>query len=412
MNLKDREILRELAKKQINIANSEHNLNLVKEWKRHNARKPGRPMVHIDLWSFEAEVIPPLLRCQDPVARQIEATIYNTFICQELFDDDQPVPPYYPLIVWAPFNLFGHEVVETHADDGNGKQVGTTFNYIVEDLEDDYEKLGESTFTFDWAGMDYMENLVNEVLGDILPVRRTGMSSICGPTRDILYLMGMQNMYLNMIQYPELFSTMINRAADDYLRYFKWMEENNLLLPLTGFETLNQASYCFTDELPSEGHITTKDCWLFMDSQETLDISPAMFEELVLPVYKRIAEQFGLLSYGCCEPVSKFWDQLKTLPNLRKLSISAWCDQEFIGERLRGTDIIYHRKPSALFLGGTHEELDEDEVREDMKRTMLAARGCTLEITQREVYTIHRNPQKVRRFVELIREAYEKYWNA
>lgn len=40
-----------------------------------------------------------------------------------------------------------------------------------------------------------------------------------------------------------------------------------------------------------------------MDFQETVGISLEMFEEFIFPCYKKISESYGLLSYGCCEPV-------------------------------------------------------------------------------------------------------------
>ena len=40
----------------------------------------------------------------------------------------------------------------------------------------------------------------------------------------------------------------------------------------------------------------------------------------------------------------------------------SWCDEEFMGERLAGSKVIYHRKPSPNYLGvGT--SLDEDGLR-------------------------------------------------
>ena len=125
-----------------------------------------------------------------------------------------------------------------------------------------------------------------------------------------------------------------------------------------------------------------------MDSQETVGISPDMFEEFIFPCYQKIASQFGLLSYGCCEPVHPIWERcLSKLPNLRKISISPWCDEEYMGEQLRGSHVIYHRKPSPNFLG-VDEILDEDAFRAHIRRSLTAAAGCEMEITQRDVYTI------------------------
>ncbi len=136
-----------------------------------------------------------------------------------------------------------------------------------------------------------------------------------------------------------------------------------------------------------------------------------MFHEMIFPAYKKIAALFGRLAYGCCEPLHSFWEKsLSTLDNLYRISISPWCDDEYMGAALRGTGIIYHRKPSPLFVGGTDRELDEASFREHIRTTMRAAEGCPLEITFRDVYTLNGNLNKPRRAVEIVREEIENTW--
>ena len=138
-------------------------------------------------------------------------------------------------------------------------------------------------------------------------------------------------------------------------------------------------------------------------------MSPEMFHEFIFPCYMKIAQLYGRLSYGCCEPVDRFWEDIKTLPNLKKVSISPWCDEEFMADQLRGTDTIYLRKPHPNFLGvGT--QLDEDGFRAHIAKTVQTARGCTLEISQRDVYTVNRDMNKVRRYVQIVRECFDRYW--
>ena len=155
---------------------------------------------------------------------------------------------------------------------------------------------------------------------------------------------------------------------------------------------------------------TTKDVWGFMDSQETVGISPEMYEEFIFPCYKKISEQYGMLSYGCCEPVDPIWDNcISKLENLRKVSISPWCQEEIMGERLRGSKVIFHRKPSPNYLG-VGDKLDEEGFRAHIRKSILAARGCEMEITQRDVYTINHDIDKAHRYVQIIREEIEKNW--
>ena len=225
----------------------------------------------------------------------------------------------------------------------------------------------------------------------------------------------MEQMFMNMIDYPELFLQMMDRIVDDTNAYYRMLEEKQLILPTTGCNGVGNGTFAFTNELPKSAEelgrpLTSKDVWGFMDSQETVGVSSQMFEELIFPCYEKIAKNYGLMSYGCCEPVDSIWDNcLSKLDNLRKVSISPWCNEEFMGERLRGSKVIFHRKPSPNYLG-VDRVLDEDAFRAHIRKTVQAARGCKLEIAQRDVYTIHNNEEKARRYVAIIREEIENHW--
>ena len=80
-----------------------------------------------------------------------------------------------------------------------------------------------------------------------------------------------------------------------------------------------------------------------------------------------------------------------------------------MGGQLAGRKIMFHRKPSPNFLGvGT--VLEEDRLRWHIRKSLLAARGCTMEITQRDVYTINHDIGKARRFIAIIRDEIDKNW--
>ena len=62
MNNNDKERLRFLAARQMEVANSPKNLDRVELWKRHHAMKGERPLIHIEIDTFAHEVIEPLLK--------------------------------------------------------------------------------------------------------------------------------------------------------------------------------------------------------------------------------------------------------------------------------------------------------------------------------------------------------------
>ena len=257
-------------------------------------------------------------------------------------------------------------------------------------------------------------DLVNDTIGDILPPRMTMASLGVSLSQHIVHLMGMESMIFAIMDYPEKFHHYISRIADDHIAYFKWLEEENLLLLNNGGNWLGQGSFGYSTELPGrdvgDGPVLLGDLWAMMESQETVSISPGMFEEFFFPYYDRVAQYFGKISYGCCEPVHPLWDScISKYPGLRKVSISPWCDEEFMGERLRGSDVIFHRKPSPNYMG-VDKVFNESGFREHFGKTLKAARGCKLEISYRDVYTLCGDPDRARNMVRIMREMIEDAW--
>lgn len=418
ISAQDRAILRELAKRQLEYANREENRQKIKSWYAHNACRGEKPMIHLEMWTFSQEILPQRMRCQGEFARSVEEKLYVNFLNQELFADDRVTPDCYPMNYDTWFELFDIRPDVAHTDDGKGKEsLGHQFKSILEDLEEDYPKLKPSSFGADVASTMKKKEAVEEAIGDILPVRLQMDCLYSVPTQMLVHIMSMENMMFAMYDYPELFGEMMDRIANDTLSYYRMLEEKRLILPTTSFEGVGQGTWAFTEELPGweeweKRPFTTKDVWGFMDSQETVGISPDMYEEFIFPCYQKISEQYGMLSYGCCEPVDPIWDRcISKLKNLRKVSISPWCNEEFMGERLRGSNIIYHRKPSPNLLG-VDRVLDEDALRSHIRKSLEAAKGCHMEITQRDVYTIHNDVDKAKRYVAIIREEIENHWKA
>ena len=95
------------------------------------------------------------------------------------------------------------------------------------------------------------------------------------------------------------------------------------------------------------------------------------------------------------------------MPHLKKVSINRWTDQHFMGEALRGSDIVFSRKPDPNFLG-VDVALKEDAWSAHIGETLDATRGVFTEFIVRDVYTVHGNLNKVRRAVELARQEIDK----
>ena len=140
--------------------------------------------------------------------------------------------------------------------------------------------------------------------------------------------------------------------------------------------------------------------WASSDSQETVGISQEMFHEFCFPYYRDICAPLGLLYFGCCEPADTFWADISKFPHLRKVSISRWCNQKFMADALRGTPIVFSRKPNPNLLG-VDVQLNEEAWAKEIRDTLQHTRWVLKEFLVRDVYTLHCNLGKARRAVEI-----------
>lgn len=409
---KDVERLRALASQQAEIAAGDAMKQIFADWNAHGRfEKNARPMLTVEMWTFADEIIPAMLQCESPEARELETQLLLNILPHTMFGDDTPVRDFFHVPLKREFIPFNMPLRKTTADDSSYVGAGHRFETYLHDLEEDFDKLGKSRFSVDLAATQAEIDRISEIFGDALPVRRGGESIQVGVAEQIMQRMSMEDLYVAMLDTPELVHRMVDMLIDDYNDYCDYLEQQGVLLPTVSAEELPQGSWCFTNALPDSGAgLKSTEVWGYMDAEEMNDVSPEMYKEFISDHYKRLTPRFGALSYGCCEAIHRFWDDsVENLPKLKKVSVSAWCDVKFMGERLRGKDIVFVRKPTANMLGVKHA-LDEDEVTRYYRETAEAASGCRLEVTQRDVYLLHGNIDKVRRYVELGRAALEKYW--
>lgn len=401
---KDRQRLRDVAKWQAELAHSPRNEALWRDWVAYGASKqPPRPMIRIEIDTFEKDVLPALMQCEGEEARRIEQRMLRPIANFTLFEDDTLVPAAYCVADYLRFIPFGLTVKRQETGG-----LGHHFIPYLHDLEEDLHLLGPSQYGINEEGAQREVEQAQELFGDLLPVRRVSNCMYSCPTQDIIHIMNMDDLYVAMIDDEDNFRAMLQRLIDDYIAFYTMLESGKHLRSAARGQHLSQGSYCFTEELPDDvPGASLRQMWLYMDSQETSGISPAMYADLIFPYYRQLMEKFGLVSYGCCEATHPIWDNcLSTLPNLRKVSISPWCDEESMGERLRGTGITFLRKPPATLLG-MDGPLDEQATLDCFRKTARAAKGCKLEIAQRDVYRIGPDPAKVRRYVQLARQGLE-----
>ena len=398
---KERDYLRNLAKKQLEYANLPANKQREANWYAHNDLKGKKPMVTMEEGTFFQELERPL-QCESPEARQIEEHLLGHIIAREDIDDDRVTPDFFGVTRWMWFTPFGLEVEQEQS-----ATLAYTYKPHIHDLEADFHKLGKSAWGI--APLERTAEIAGDIIGDILPVRFFTAGPYGSLTWRLVCIMHMETLMYALADSPELVHRMMEMMTADYVEALRSQEAGDYLIVNNYNQRVSQGSYGFTHDLPSHP-AKLSNMWGYMDSQETVGISCDMFKEFFFPYYKRIADMVGLVNYGCCEPVHAIWDEcLSQMTNLRKVSVSAWCDEEFMGDRLRGGKVIFHRKPSPNVVG-VDKIFDESKFREHIAATLKAARGCKLEFSFRDVYGLQGDKGRAKRCVQLVKESIDEHW--
>jgi len=397
----ERNILRGLAGRVAELANRPLEVEKRELWYKHNALEPTRPVIFCDPENGWNEIITPeTIQCRTPLAREWEFTLRKEIFWGESMGDDRVIEPF--------FNIY-----HAHTNSGwglshrkiGGEDSGSyTWDAPIKDYED-IAKLQPPTITVDYKQTDAMMALAKEIFGDLLTVRLKGRWRwTLGLTYDLVLLRGLEQMMVDMYENPEWIHEIMAILRDGHLATLRFLEENSLLSLNNDGTYVGSGGFGWSHELPQpdfSGVVRNKDLWGFAESQETSTVSPAMFEEFVLPYQLPLMECFGLNCYGCCEPLDKRWHMVKRIPRLRRVSVSPWADLSVMAESL-GDKYIYSMKPNPAHLA--NPEIDEDFIRKSLREALDITRNCRVEVIMKDNHTIGRNPQNVIRWCQIARE--------
>jgi len=272
---------------------------------------------------------------------------------------------------------------------------------------EEVESLETPTVEVDPVGDQQKLTLVQDLIGDILPVRLSGHLRHSGLWDMISTKISPERMLYDLADRPEYVEALIR----------KWVEmENGVLDQFEELGLLEAAPadiHCtgaFCDELPSKNYdgkkAIAKDTWTFSMAQMFSEVSPAMHEEYDILPLKPLLERYGLVYYGCCEPLHHKIDIIRNIKNVRKISISPWAKKAVAAEMIHG-DFVFSAKPNPSFLAMTH--FDENLVRKDLLETVGICRQhkTPCELILKDVSTVLKDPSRLTRWEQIAMEVVE-----
>lgn len=393
----DKAIIRDLAARAAEIAALPIQEEKRRLWRKLNALHPERPMVMIDqvCWN-EMNIDDELtLRCQDLECREYEDFLRRTLYQWRHFPVDMVIEPFIRVPMAIYNSGFGIEVKEEVAVmDATNSVVGHRYNNQFETL-DDLEKVQMPVISHDPLETNRRLDTAHELFDGLLEVRRWGADPYLSLWDPISTWMGVENALYMIIDHPDLMHGLVGRMTDGYLGMLDQLEAQGLM---AGPQSLIHCTGAWTDELPAPGynpeHPRAKDMWMFGLAQMFSTVSPRMFQEYEVDYASKICARFGLVYYGCCDPLDRKMKQVRMIPGVRKVSMSPWADQERGAAEIHG-DFVFSRKPSPALLA--FDDFDPLAVRNDLQTTVdiCARHGCPLELILKDISTVRYEPQRL-----------------
>ncbi len=402
----DREILRRLAERVAAITASQQMLEVRQLWTSINRLSPSRPAIFCDPENGWNEIVTEAeMQCHGALARRWEMDLRKEIFWGEEMGDDKPVEPYFDVPYTATPDDWGLQQV-FHKTAGQGSYV---WEAPIRDYATDLKKLHSPEFSIDWETTRGSVSLAEETFGDILKVRLKGVWWwSLGVTCPAVMLRGLTNLLCDFIDHPDELKQLLAIISQGHLEKIDYLEQNNLLSLNNDGTYVGSGGYGFSNDLPQpdfSGSPRCVDLWGFTESQETVNVSPRMYEEFVFPYEKPIMDRFGLNCYGCCEALHGRWHVVRQHKNLRRVSCSPWADLAKMTAML-GRDYILSVKvnPAALAV----PTIDENAIRSDLRHILDITRGHVVELIMKDNHTLGRRPENAVAWCRIAREEVER----
>jgi hypothetical protein len=409
LDARDRDILRDLARRVAEIGHLPVQEQRRREWRRHNSLQPGRPMILIFPEGSWRELLPEeSLRCGDKRARAMERDLRVRIHAHTHFDCDNVVDPLWTVAKAIRQTGWGLEERRTPSPDRLGAWHIDPVLHGAADLA----RLRAPEISLDEAATRRAFDEARDLFGDILTVRLSGRAHISYHLMaQYTKLRGLEEAMVDMYENPRLIHDFMAFVCDAHEKMLGQCVALDLLELNNDNTYHNSGGNGWTDELPRPGfdgrHVRPADMWASAESQELAQVGPDQHAEFALAYESRLLAPFALTGYGCCEDLTRKLDLVfQYLPAIRRISISPWADVAACAARL-GRRAIFSWKPHPSHLVGG---FDEDALRAYVRRTVAVCRehGCALEMILKDTHTCESRPDRFTRWSQIARAEVER----
>jgi len=223
---------------------------------------------------------------------------------------------------------------------------------------------------------------------------------------DVALLRGLGQLMLDMLDAPQQLHNLLTFMRDGVLTVHEEAERAG------DWSLTSQPSQaiCYSRELGSpranSGSRRRKDLSCFCAAQELTLVSPAMHDTFMLQYQIPIIEHFGLVTYGCCENLTKKIDILRQIPNLRVIAVTPTADVAECAAQI-GTDYVMSWRPNPTDM--VCANFDAARIRGIIGNGLEATKGGYVHIQLKDVETVQGEPERLARWVQIVRDLADQY---
>ena len=402
MTTSDKALLRDLAKQYLDICHKPVQKERRDLWRKHNSFTRTRPLIYVRAFAWK-EMDASKCVCENPFFRRYE-DFFRHKLFWDTFNDDSIFEPWITVnaaCVTPPEGVWGLPVkwIGSRADGGSRRWEAPI------KTPEDASRMADPHHIIDEGKTRAQIARLHDAIGDLIPINldrapayRTWNGDI---STQLAYLRGLEQMMWDMFDRPEWLHSLLAFMRDGILRTHKEAEQaGDWALGAHQNQAMAYAEE-LDDPAPNSDPVPRNTLWYFCASQETTGVGPNQFNEFMLQYQIPIIEKFGLVAYGCCEDLTQKIGVLRQIPNLRRIAVSPMADVAKCAEQI-GQDYILSYRPSPTDMVGY--DFDPDRIRTLLRQDLDACSGCHVDITLKDVETVQRDPNRVRRWVEITRE--------